>query len=315
MIIKRQENWGTLEYDTLQHHLSFKADNPHITPYAQKPILLNLYLTMKCNLQCIHCVTKDFPMVEDFVVSKKVLKWINESPFMIVVITGGEPFLPDYQNNLLMLLKGIHRKGLIIDTNGTIAPSKPIIDSIIKTHTLVRISWDSVRPKDEICLRHIKSINSKNNDINLEYYYKKIEMIKWFSHQGINVAVQSVVHKKNLISITSMPSILQESSIKQWYLQRFIRAHKAIGNTFQLANGSYNKVVNTLLKECSNRNIQCIAKKDMRHNSVFMLTGNGIIYTQGHKPGQKIKIGEIGQDIKFFNYVSCSDHSERYYQI
>ena len=47
---------------------------------------------------------KDFKKPDDLIISKKLLKWINNSPFMAVVITGGEPFLPAYENNLKKLM-------------------------------------------------------------------------------------------------------------------------------------------------------------------------------------------------------------------
>ena len=54
-IIKRNEEWGFIKYDLIKHNFYYernKKDN--IVPYTQRPVLLNLDLTLKCNMNCIH---------------------------------------------------------------------------------------------------------------------------------------------------------------------------------------------------------------------------------------------------------------------
>lgn len=309
MIIQRQEGWGILRYDTLKHQFSrVQSNGKDAIPYAREPVVLNVDLTMKCNMACKHCVTKDFVQTEDLIISKKIIEWINKSPFMVAVITGGEPFLTEYENQLMTLLREIHSRGLIVDTNGTILPSDSVIKIILETNTLVRISWDSSRPQDEIYFRKAKPQNRS-----VEYYYKKVDMIRRLRAEGINVAIQSVIHKKNLNTITDMPAKLHEFSIKQWYIQRFIPSHKASDATFEVGTSKHNEVTAELIEKCRRENIECITKKDRRHNSVVLLVGDGCLYTQGEKPRQKILLGTIESEIRYFEYVSLSDHSERYY--
>lgn len=311
MIKKRQETWGTLKYDLAEHRFSYMAENSNAaTPYSQNPVVLNLDLTMKCNMDCRHCVTMDFDQRQDLVVSDQTIKWINTSPFMVVVITGGEPLLPEYEKNLMKLLRQIRGKGLMIDTNGTIAPGESLVSLIKKTNTLVRVSWDSVRPQDEICLRKA----NKSEAYNLKLFHAKIDRIKRFRSSGIRVAVQSVVHKKNIDSLEGMPPVLSLHSITHWYLQRLIPSHDIGGSaTYRIDDVRYNEVVTDLARKCEELGIQCISKKDRRHNSVFLLVGDGYLYTQGEKPRQKIPLGRIDGKIRYFDYVSSSDHCERYY--
>jgi len=40
---------------------------------------------------------------------------------------------------------------------------------------------------------------------------------------------------------------------------------------------------------------------------------DGVLYTQGAAPGVKVPLGNIRQDIKYFDYVSAVDHACRYY--
>jgi MoaA/NifB/PqqE/SkfB family radical SAM enzyme len=314
MNVEREEPWGRLIYDAANHRFDrYETNRKGITPYAQQPVVLNVDLTMKCNMDCLHCVTKDFGKTEDLVVSKKLIEWINRSDFMVVVVTGGEPFLPEYENQLLSLLRGIRRKGLIIDTNGTILPSEAVIHTILDKRALVRISWDSVRPYDEIPFRHVKPDTKKNREINCEYFTKKVDMIQNFRRMGVNVAIQSVVHRENLATILLLPEKMQQFQLNRLYLQRFIPSHKAADRKFDVNNDDYDRVTAELTERCLRKNIQCITKKDRRHNCVVLLVGDGLIYTQGDKPGEKVFLGTIDSNIRYFDYISSADHAERYY--
>lgn len=314
MIIERQEGWGRLIYDTSVHRFSrVQTNGKKAIPYANQPVVLNAYLTMNCNMNCRHCVTKDFDETQDLVISSKLVDWINSSRFMVVVITGGEPLLPEYENKLMTLLRETQGKGLIVDTNGTIFPSSSVIDMIVKTNTLVRVSWDSTRSYDEIYFRQAKTNTKRDKAIDLEYYHRKINMIQHFCSAGVKVAVQSVIHKENLRSIVPMTAMLRELSISQWYIQRFIPSYKATRQNFEVSTAQYDKVTAELTKRCYKADIECMIKKDRRHNCVVLLVGDGLLFTQGEKPRQKIYLGTIQSDVRYFDYVSSADHAERYY--
>ena len=314
MTVERKEAWGRLIYDTSQHRFSYiHTDEKDAIPYAEEPVVLNVDLTMKCNMDCLHCVAKDFGQTEDLVISRKLLDWIHKSPFMVVVITGGEPLLPEYENQLVTLLRETRNKGLVVDTNGTIFPSDSVIDTIRNTSTLVRVSWDSTRSYDETYFRRVKLNKRSNEDINLEYYHKKLDVIRRLQNSSVHVAVQSVVHKRNMISILDMPKALSELSICRWYLQRFIPSYKAVGESYEVSNDEYERVTGKLTRKCQGIGVECITKKDRRHNCVVLLVGNGILYTQGEKPREKIRLGTIDDEIRFFEYISFADHAERYY--
>jgi MoaA/NifB/PqqE/SkfB family radical SAM enzyme len=314
MIIEREETWGKLRYDISQHRFScVPSDEKDATPYADRPVVLNVDLTMKCNMDCLHCVAKDFGEIEDLRISKRLLNWINRSDFMVVVITGGEPLLPEYEKQLITLLQETRGKGLVVDTNGTIFPSHSVIETILDTSALVRVSWDSIRVYDETYFRRVKLDTRHGEEINKEYFNRKVDTMLRLQDAGVNVAVQTVVHKKNIGSLEYMPAKLREFSIKQWYLQRFIPSRKATGENFEVSNDEYDKVTAELINMCHEANIECIKKKDRRHNCVFLLVGDGVLYTQGEKPRQKIRLGTIDDEIRYFEYVSSADHAERYY--
>jgi len=323
LIVKRQESWGEIIYNTLEHRFSiFKTNGIDAIPYVKEPILLNVYLTLKCNMDCQHCVSKDFDELVDLEISKKLLDWINNSKFLVIVITGGEPLLPEYESQLKALLTGIHGKGLIIDTNGTNIPSDSIIETIRNTNTLVRISWDGVQPEADTYFRIFNSKLKSTDEVNIAYSNKKLKLIPYLQKAGVNIAVQTVISSSGRARIRNesqlikkMPETLNEYSINKWYLQKFIPSYQRKDIKYTVNKTDYEDFTIKLKNECKKYNIDCITKKDIRHNCVVMLVGKGVLYTQGQKPGQKIKLGTIDDPkIDYSKYMSIADHAERYYE-
>ena len=323
MIVKRPELWGEIQYDTSKHQFSYVfTKGMDFVPYTTEPVLLNVDLTLKCNMDCPHCVAKDFPEKVDLKVSEKLIDWINRSPFLVVVITGGEPLLPEYESELKDLLIGIHEKGLLVDTNGTIFPSHSLIETIRDTNTLVRISWDAVRPSADAYFRQFRSDLGPNHSINIEYVLKKFDLIPYLQEAGVNVAAQTVLSSwrsprggiRDELDIMNMPMVLNEYSIRKWYIQKFIPSYKRTDTKYAVNKVEYDKITAKLSAECQKYNIECITKKDLRHNCVVLLIGKGHLYTQGQQPGQKIKMGTIDDPkINYSTYMSLADHADRYY--
>lgn len=318
MIIERKENWGMIRYDTCKHQFRFSyKNNSDVTHYIREPLVLNLDLTMKCNMACRHCVAKDFKNTGDLDVSPELIEYINNSPFMVIVITGGEPLLYECENRLLTLIEEIKSKGLIIDTNGTITPSNILIHQIMENDVLIRVSLDSVRPQDETYFRQMKKYGGKGSNTKYLSYYKKLETIKYLKEKGANVSIQSVIHKKNIHSIEKNPSdmisFLRSMGINKWYIQRFIPSYKMTDKRHDISTSKYEDVIKMLDIRCKEAGIEFIAKKDKRHNSVFLLVGEGLLYTQSEKPGEKIEIGHYRDHIDYFGIVSLPDHQDRYY--
>ena len=180
-----------------------------------------------------------------------------------------------------------------------------------KVNALIRISLDSGRPQDEYFFRTLCN-NEKDNLVCYENKVRNLRILA--SDQSIHLAVQSVVHMKNRISIFQIPDLLKEFGISKWYLQRFIPSHEMANNSrLNISYNQYDSITSKLRAVCQKKNIQCITKKDKRHNSVYLLIGNGELYTQSEKPGEKIYVGNLRNNDRYFDYVSAPDHFERYY--
>jgi len=248
----------------------------------------------------------------DLKVSKKLLQKINQSPFMVIVITGGEPLLREYEESLRTLINGLKKKAIIIDTNGTILPSREIIQLFRRKNVMVRVSWDIPNPIEEYKLREFPKGMYRNRT---EYLEKKQNLIRKLVRERVTVAIQSVIHGRNYEdnNFRRFHHKLDQLGVDRWDIQRFIPSHQEKKKRYHIEIGLYENAIGKISKEARKLGIRCISKKDRRHNSVFLLVGEGDIYTQSdERPGEKIYLGKIGEISNYFEIVSPADHSMRY---
>ena len=315
MKVIRKPTWGVLSYDTLRPAFTCIERQPRASePYADQPVVLNIVVTRRCNMDCDYCVAKDFAGVEqeDLVLSQEMIRWLNSSPFMVLVLTGGEPLLPPYDAVSLQLIALVKNRGVILDTNGTLMPNRNALSQLRERRVMIRVSMDSVNPDWEIKRRQIVRGNKAKN---LSAYLVKVANIERFISSGICTAVQTVVWQKNSRGLYQMIDWLAERGIKRWYLQRLIPSNrfKNPGPKIALTPEEYYPLVADIAAKARSLGIECVAKMDLRHNSVFLLTADGTLYTQGPSPGQKVRLGTIRERIAYFDYVSAADHACRYY--
>jgi len=284
---------------------------------APRPVVLNCVLTLKCNMQCPYCVARDMRAYAresdgNLSISDSLLARINASPFTAVVITGGEPLLPECESRLLRLVHGLQDKTITVDTNGTIEPSQRIRDSLREYDVLVRVSLDSLRIEDEQHLRRTAGAFSAT----LEAYKLKLRLIPFLHDNGVRVSVQSVLHGFNRQSIFDLPAQLQQWSLEDWYVQRLIPA-TAIRHdpTAFLSNDEYDHLFTDLAALSARYGIRCITKRDRRHNCVFLLIEDGELYTQGEPTQWKVHLGHLGDELDYFAHVSALDHCARYHDL
>ena len=315
--VEREERWGVLRYDTLWHSFSYSEIEPRsCEPYVTRPVVLNIVITQNCNMDCRYCVAKDFVGIEneDLVLSAEMIQWINRSDFILLVLTGGEPLMPPYDAVSMRLIDSVQGRGIILDTNGTFLPDRDVLSRLKKNRVMLRVSMDSIRPEEEIKMRRLP----KGSDLDARSaYFTKLTNIDRFLSADISTAVQTVVWGKNKKLLYQMIDWLSTHGIKRWYLQRLIPAYKYKNPSkrFALKQGDYYPLVADIADKAREAGIECIPKMDLRHNSVFLLTADGALYTQGAAPGQKVWLGTIQKDINYFDYVSAADHACRYYLV
>jgi MoaA/NifB/PqqE/SkfB family radical SAM enzyme len=319
-MLEHKETWGKVLYDTSSHRFITQVI-PDIReqPYVSRPLVLNVDLTFKCNMRCEHCVAKDLEHLlggaseADLRVTEQLIDDINQSPFMVVVITGGEPLLPDVEPSLATLLEGLKGKGVIVDTNGTLLPSHAVIDMLREKQAMVRVSWDSLNANIECRLRKYPNTMYSSRE---DYMEAKQEIVRALVRGGLSVAVQTVVHKRNDSDalLLRFPHKLRELGVRSWYIQRFIPSHKwKDKTTYDLGIRKYEEALDRISREAERQGVACYAKRDRRHNSVFLLVKNGELYTQSEqRRGAKVHLGNIANIRNYFEFVSLPDHTARY---
>ncbi len=320
MNIIRKETWGIIKYDTSKHEFQYVQDKKlDEVPYVGRPVLLNCDLTLECNMACRYCVARDMRKYcnQDLQITNELISKINLSPFMVIVITGGEPLLPRCERSLVELISGLKRKGIIVDTNGCVEPSRKVLAMFLRKKVLVRVSLDSFRIQDEATLRMKRpKKHAWSDEVTKEAYKQKLSLIARLKKAGIHVAIQSVLHQHNMDSILYIPEKLQSWAIDKWFIQRLIPTKSLLDETrYFMEERQYQKVLRGIETVSSKYGIKCFAKKDRRHNCVYLMVGHGEIYTQSDRAGIKIPLGKIGDIEDYFEYVSNSEHAARYYDI
>ena len=177
---------------------------------------------------------------------------------------------------------------------------------------MLRVSLDSIIQKEETLLRR----PAKRERLTpKDAYEAKLTNIQRFLSAGVYTAIQTVVWRKNDEPLHQMIDWLSVNGIKRWYLQRLIPSYKfrKPSPRFALEPSKYYSCVAALSTKARAAGIECVPKMDLRHNSVFLLTADGVLYTQGAKAGQKVRLGTIRERIEYYDYVSASDHACRYY--
>jgi molybdenum cofactor biosynthesis enzyme MoaA len=266
-------------------------------------------------MACVHCVAKEFDGIvdDDLVLSDSLISWINESRCPLVVLTGGEPLLHPHDEKSCQLIRALSNKSIVVDTNGTITPPSHVLECLREHDVMVRVSMDSTSSAEEVYLRRAPG---GGRDASLWCYHDKLRRIEWFVDSGLFTTVQTVVWRKNTEAVMKMADWLAERHVRQWYLQRLIET-----NRFQrrdhargwMTPEQYIDTVSEIQRGSSQAGVECIAKKDLRHDSVFLLTGRGLLFTQGVAPGEKVRLGTVLDHIDYFDRVSAADHAARYY--
>jgi organic radical activating enzyme len=324
MIIERKEKWGRLSYDTDTHTFDYEETAPRtVGPYVGRPVVLNVALTQQCNMECKHCVAKDFAgeCDDDLDVTDRLIDNINASPFMVVVITGGEPLLPSCRSALGALIEGFRDKAIVVDTNGTIEPTRDLLRLFKQRQVLLRVSLDSMQAKDEVYLRHTR--RGREDPESRALYFDKLERIRRLSNGSVPMGVQTVIYHRRTGTSRKNPVLgiiefLLDVGIDRWYLQRLIPSFKFRHppESCDLRPEEYEQMAGDMCTAASKVDIRTFAKRDRRHNSVFLLVGKGVLYTQGPRPGEKIRLGAFSPRTSYrtcFDYVSAPDHAARYY--
>lgn len=162
---------------------------------------LEIQLTNKCNLKCLHCYQGERSSDElSFTLLKKILREFIKIQGIRLILSGGEPLLYSHFEELNRYLKGYPARVVLL-TNGILLDkfdlSKWNIDE-------VQISLDGMEHGHDF-------IRGKGT---FKKVIRGIEKLK--KNSNIDVSLATMIHKENLKEFKKMKSLIKKFKIKEW---------------------------------------------------------------------------------------------------
>jgi radical SAM protein with 4Fe4S-binding SPASM domain len=154
------------------------------------PLKVELILTDRCNLKCLHCGVSEISYSEpelNFDGWLKVIRKLAEAKVFFVHLNGGEIFILPYIFELMEVIQGQKLKIKQLNTNATLLTENKVkrLAAILKSPFSVLVSLDGYNPRTHDVLRG-KGV-----------FDKTIRGIKLLQENGIIPKLVCVVNKFN----------------------------------------------------------------------------------------------------------------------
>jgi sulfatase maturation enzyme AslB (radical SAM superfamily) len=218
---------------TLSIPVNLKTDLESIGIF---PADLVIYVNSKCNLRCIHCyVGNDLLKSANNFSIDSLLNFINSFPQLDrITLLGGEPLLyPDIEKVFLQLEK-IKIKEKRITTNLTVL-NNDLIDSILKSKTMVCVSLDGHNPSLHDLIRGKGSFN------------KTINNLKSLIKTGVDIEITHTINSFNKQYLWELIDFLKNLGIHRLNLHKTSPKGNALNNKNLIIKPSeWREIVNKL---------------------------------------------------------------------
>jgi len=195
---------------------------PHI--FRTCPQAVDIYLTFRCNLNCVHCFyasklykTEEIPTKEWFLIIEKCKKWLGT---YCLRICGGEPFA---RSDLLDIVEFAHSRGLftIVSTNGTLIDQNMV--KVIRGGILdiLSISLEGISEKVNDSIRGNGTYGKVMNVISLLKNHTEICINTTIMNCNISEIINLVEFcEKNKLKISFQGLILKKHNRHLWPLDK-----------------------------------------------------------------------------------------------
>ena len=177
---------------------------------------MNLMITGKCNLNCLHCFNaKDNAPLNTELSYEQILNILDQARDIGIhafTITGGEPLV---HRHFLDIVKAIYERNMMIfelNTNGLLINQKMLdLFKELGCHPLIKISFDGIG------YHNWMRQNPKAEDLT-------INAIKLCIKNGFRVKAQTQVNRKNLDAMYETAEMLNDLGVSE---MRIIRTTEA----------------------------------------------------------------------------------------
>ena len=190
------------------------TDNPIAFTFKMTvPFALQLHVTEKCNLRCIHCYNNSWEKELSFSDFKRIVLQFKEILELTravgtVYITGGEPLLwPHLYNGIHYLVKNKLMPRLL--TNGTLIDSETAKKLRKAGLRLAQVSLDGLKDTHEF----IRGPGT---------FEKVINGIKNLISENVEVTVMVTIMRKNLKDVDGILKLVESLGVKRISFGRFV---------------------------------------------------------------------------------------------
>lgn len=226
--------------------------------YCKKPsspFLINYSVTFRCNLNCKYCGVSSIPnnFANDELTPRDISMLLNDRmlrKLKVIVITGGEPFLKEDLDEILVAFqKKINPYVFHITTNGYL--SERIFDCVkrLKSRGLnigIKISIDDITDKHDIL---------RNKRGSFDCAIESIQRLRsLFNQRQLHIGINQTIFEDNYSSIAEIKKLAESFNAEY---RGFIGLRKRPLYT-QERDTDYNLVdLSEVAKEYIQRNIAC----------------------------------------------------------
>lgn len=236
------------EQDALR--LNAYIENDFNVDTSSGPLVTGVMLTNHCNLFCKYCIANyGGGYSRNNSIEKNIdelIKNLLEAKVLGVLISGGEPTLSPVLSILLDKLSNLPFY-ITLDTNGVTLPNEVSNLLISEKKVIPRISLDC----------HIESVHNKNRG----NYLCTLSTIRSLLYEGVDVRINTVLHKDNYSYMLEFGKFLISIGIKKWHI--FKLQPQFAPEYLKIDDELAQKTILELSKELGNQiTIICKFKKD-----------------------------------------------------
>lgn len=175
------------------------------------PLHIHWEITSKCNLKCLHCYQNNGPLpvedkIKNFIVLEKI---IDAKPFE-VTITGGEPFLCDYLNEIIKQLNLVGISPLITSNGSKLTASK--IKSLSSLDFTLQLSLDSYNQQTHDKIRNKDGV-----------FDSVLISINKLCKAGIEPSISCCLTKYNWRDVAKLANLLSEFGITRLAVGEYVQ--------------------------------------------------------------------------------------------
>lgn len=162
--------------------------NGFIVPFISGPASVDVFITSRCNLKCVHCFSareEGFAAELSAEDLDSIFSQLEQLGVFEVRINGGEPFLhPEIEKILLSLKERRFRK--VVITNGTLLNEK--LASLLKeSGTIPTVSIDDSLEEEHDLFRGVDGS-----------FKLALRALRLLSKHGVQYGINCCLHKRNL---------------------------------------------------------------------------------------------------------------------